>query len=227
MRDKVVITGMGTVNPLGLSVEESWENAINGVSGIGPITLFNPEGYLVQHACEVKGFVPENYMDVRETRRRERFQMFASAASIEALEQAGLDINEEDPGRIGVIVSSAIGGLQAIAENLEILRDKGPRRVSPFVVPMLMANGAAGLISIDNNLKGPSFSVASACASGADGLGIAWSLIRAGVIDAAIAGASDAIVTEVSVAAFDRLGALSRSDPRKLPISDPGGRGFN
>jgi beta-ketoacyl-acyl-carrier-protein synthase II len=206
---------MGTVNPLGLTVQESWQNAINGISGIGPITRFNPEGYLVKHACEVKGFAPQEYMDVREARRRDRFQQLASAASLEAIDQAGLEVSEEESGRVGVIVSSAIGGLKAVADNLEVLRDKGPRRVSPFVVPMLMSNGAAGLISIDSDFRGPSFSVASACASGADGLGIALSLIRAGIIDVAISGASDAIVTEVSVAAFDRLGALSRSDPNE------------
>lgn len=221
MLDRVVITGMGTVNPLGLSVQESWENAINGVSGIGPITLFDPVGHLVTHACEVKGFTPEDYMDLREVRRRDRFQQFASAAAKEAIDQAGLDLDKEDPGRIGVIVSSAIGGLQAIADNLDVLRDKGPRRVSPFVVPMLMSNGAAGLVSIDHGLKGPSFSVASACASGADGLGIAWSLIKSGVIDAAVTGGSDAVVTEVALAAFDRLGALSRSNPAENPTPRP------
>ena len=139
----------------------------------------------------------------------------------EAIDQAGLEVNDEESGRVGVIVSSAIGGLKAIADNLDVLHDKGPRRVSPFVVPMLMSNGAAGLISIDNNFRGPSFSVASACASGADGLGIAWSLIRSGIIDVAISGASDAIVTEVAVAAFDRLGALSRSDPAEHATPRP------
>jgi beta-ketoacyl-acyl-carrier-protein synthase II len=221
MHDKVVITGMGTVNPLGLSVQESWHNVINGVSGVGPITLFNPDGYLVKHACEVKGFSPDKYMDVREARRRDRFQQLASAASQEALDQAGLEISEEKSERVGVFVSSAIGGLKAIADNLDILRDKGPRRVSPFVVPMLMSNGAAGLISIDNKINGPSFSVASACASGADGLGISLSLIRSGMIDVAISGASDAIITQVAVAAFDRLGALSRSDPSAQPTPRP------
>lgn len=221
MHNKVVITGMGTINPLGLSVEDSWENAINGISGIGPITSFDTEEYNIKYACEVKGFTPGNYLDIREARRRDRHQLFASAAAQEAINQSGLDINEEDPGRIGVIVSSAIGGLKAIADNMDILRDKGPRRVSPFVVPMLMSNGAAGLISIDNNFKGPSFSVASACASGADGLGIAWSLIKTGVIDAAISGGSDAVVTEVAVAAFDRLGAVSRSNPEEKPTPRP------
>lgn len=212
MPDKVVITGMGTVSPIGLSVKDTWQNLLNGVSGVGPITLFDADTYLAKIACEVKNFDPEKYMEAREVRRRDRFQQFASAASQEAIQQAGLELNEVDPGRVGVIVSSAIGGLEALADNILILIEKGPRRVSPFVIPMLMSNGAAGLIAIDNGYRGPSFSVSSACASGADGLGVAWSLIRAGMIDIAIAGAADATVTEVAVAAFDRLGALSRVD---------------
>lgn len=212
MPDKVVITGMGTVSPIGLSVQDTWQNLLNGVSGVGPITLFDAEKYLAKLACEVKNFVPEKYMEAREARRRDRFQQFASAASQEAIQQAGLELNEVASGRVGVIVSSAIGGLEALADNILILIENGPRRVSPFVIPMLMSNGAAGLIAIDNGYRGPSFSVSSACASGADGLGVAWSLIRAGMIDIAIAGAADATVTEVAVAAFDRLGALSRQD---------------
>jgi 3-oxoacyl-[acyl-carrier-protein] synthase II len=219
MPDKIVITGMGTVNPIGLSVEETWQNAINGVSGVGPITLFDASGYLAKHACEVNDFVPDNYMDAREARRRDRFQQFASAASQEAIRQAGLEVTEAESDRVGVIVSSSIGGLKALSDNIHILAEKGSRRVSPFVVPMLMSNGAAGLISIDNGFRGPSFSVASACASGADGLGVAMLLIKAGMIDVAITGASDAIVTDISVAAFDRLGALSRRevDVRNTP----------
>ena len=219
MLDKVVITGMGTINPIGLTVDETWQNAINGVSGVGPITLFDTEEYLINHACEVKDFTPEKYMDARDARRRDRFQQYASAASQEAIQQSGLEVSEEESGRVGVIVSSAIGGLQAVADNIRVLIDKGPRRISPFVIPMLMANGAAGLIAIDNGFRGPSFSVASACASGADGVGIAWSSIRAGTIDVAITGASEAIITEVALAAFDRMGALSRraGDDRDTP----------
>ncbi len=221
MSDKVVITGMGTVNPIGLSVQESWENVINGVSGVGPITVFDAEDFLVKIACEVKKFDPENYMDVREVRRRDRFEHFASAASQEAILQAGLEVSEEESGRVGVIVSSAIGGLQATTDNVRVLIDNGPRRVSPFAIPMMMPNGAAGLIAIDNGFRGPGFSVVSACASGADGIGIAWSLIKAGVIDVAVAGASDALITELGVAAFDRLGALSRRDGINQAVPKP------
>jgi 3-oxoacyl-[acyl-carrier-protein] synthase II len=210
MNDRVVITGIGTVNALGLSVRETWENAVNGVSGVAPITLFDPSELLVQIACEVKGFVPEDHMTVREARRRDRFQQFASVAAKEAIDQAGLDIRESESARVGVIVSSAIGGVKAFEDSVYTLIEEGPRRISPFVIPMLMSNGAAGLIAIDHGYNGPCFSVGSACASGADGIGVAWHLIRSGVIDVAITGASDATITPIAVAAFDRLGAMSR-----------------
>lgn len=212
MPEKVVITGMGTVNPLGLSVDESWQNALAGKSGIGPITLFDASDYLVNLAGEVKGFDPCQYMLEKEARRRDRHQQMASAASQEAIRQAGLEVIEAQRSRVGVIVSSAIGGLKAVADNIEILLNKGPRRISPFVIPMLMANGAAGLIAIDNHFQGPSFSIVSACASGADAIGMARMMINSGLIDVAITGGSDTTVTEIAVAAFDRLGALSRRD---------------
>lgn len=212
MPDKVVITGMGTVNPIGLSLEESWENAVNGVSGIGPITLFDPSDYLVKIACEVKDFDVERYMPVKEARRRDRYQHLAAAASREAIQYAGLEVSDENAGRIGVIVSSSIGGIESTYENISTLISSGPRKISPFAIPKLMPNGAAGLISIDNGFQGPSFSVASACASGADGIGVAWMMIKMGLIDAAITGGSDAVVTGFSVGAFDRLGALSREN---------------
>jgi len=221
MPDKVVITGMGTVNPLGLSVQETWKKSIEGVSGIAPITLFNTDEYLVDLAGEVKGFEPSQYMLGKEVRRRDRYQQMASAAAEEAIEQSGLDITEAQAGRVGVIVSSAIGGLKSIADNIDILNSKGPRRVSPFVIPMLMANGAAGLIAIDHNFQGPSFSITSACASGADAIGIARMLILSGLIDAAITGGSEAAVTEVAVAAFDRMGALSRRDRESTNTPQP------
>ena len=210
MSDRVVITGLGTVNALGLSVRETWENVINGVSGVAPITLFDPSELLVQIACEVKRFIPEEHLPAREARRRARFQQFATVAAREAIGQAGLEVAESESGRVGVIVSSAIGGVQAFEDSVYTLMEAGPRRISPFVIPMLMSNGAAGLIAIDHGYNGPCLSVGSACASGADGIGMAWHLIRSGVIDVAIAGASDATITPISVAAFDRLGAMSR-----------------
>ncbi len=208
--ERIVITGMGTVNPLGLSVSETWRNITEGVSGAGPITLFDHSNLLVHFACEVKNFKPESFMDGKEARRRDRFEQFASAATKEAIADAGLQVTEENAGRIGVIVSSAIGGLKSIADAVLTNDKEGPRRVSPFLIPMLMANGASGIIAIDYGFKGPCFSVASACASGADGIGMAFMMLRSGMIDVALAGASEAVVTSVGVAAFDRVGAMSR-----------------
>ncbi len=212
MSERIVITGMGTVSPLGLNVRETWENAIRGVSGVAPITLFDASNSLVKIACEVKNFVPERYMDAKEARRRDRFEQFATVAAREAWEQSGLQVTEENAGRIGVVISSAIGGLKSLQDAIFILKDEGPRRVSPFLIPMLMANGGAGLVSIDLGLKGPSFSIASACASGADGIGVAWMMLRAGMVDVVLAGAAEATITPTGIAAFDRIGAMSRRE---------------
>lgn len=208
--ERVVITGMGTVNPLGLTVEESWKNAINGVSGVGPITLFDPSALNVHFAAEVKGFEPDRYMDAKEARRRDRFEQLGVAAAKEALASSGLEITEANSSRTGVLVSSAIGGIKSLQDAVITNHTEGPRRVSPFLIPMLMPNGAAGMIAIDHQIKGPCFSVASACASGADGIGTAMLMLKAGMIDAALAGAAEMTVCPVGVAAFDRVGAMSR-----------------
>jgi len=210
MEERVVVTGMGTVNPLGLSVSESWKNAVNGISGVGPITQFDASNLQVQIACEVKGFVPENYMEAKEVRRRDRFEQFATAAVGEALKQSGLEVSESNAGRIGVVISSAIGGLNSLQDAILTNHTIGPRRVSPFLIPMLMSNGASGLAGIDHGFKGPSFSVASACASGQDGIGVALMMLKTGMIDVCIAGASESTISSTGVAAFDRVGAMSR-----------------
>lgn len=210
MPERIVITGMGTVNPLGLTVQQSWENALQGVTGVGPITLFDASNLLVHIACQVKDFHPEDYMDPKEARRRDRFEQFAAVAAQQAIHQSGVQFTEENSGRVGVLISSAIGGLSATFDIFETMHEFGPRRISPFSIPMLMSNGAASLVTIDYGLRGPSFSVASACASGADAIGLAWLFLRAGLIDIAIAGASDATISAPGVATFDRLGALSR-----------------
>ena len=208
--EKVVITGMGTVNPLGLTVEESWQNAINGVSGVGPITLFDSAPLNVHFAAEVKNFDPGKYMDPKEARRRDRFEQLGAAAAKDAIANSGLEITEENSGRISVLVSSAIGGIKSLSDAVITNHEEGPRRVSPFLIPMLMPNGAAGMIAIDHQVKGPCFSVASACASGADGIGMAWLMLKAGMIDAAITGGAEMTICSVGVAAFDRVGAMSR-----------------
>ncbi len=210
MTHRVVITGMGTLNPVGHTVKESWNNITNGVSGVAPIKNFNATDFLVKIACEVKNFDPNQYMDAKEARRRDRYQQLATAASKEALAMSGLTIAPENAERVAVIVSSAIGGLGSLEEAIFVMKDSGPRRISPFTIPMLMPNGAGGLIAIDTGARGPNFSVASACASGADGIGAAWRLIREGEVDAAITGATESTVLQIGVGSFDRLGAMSR-----------------
>lgn len=206
---RVVITGMGTLNPVGHTVQETWDNLAAGVSGIAPISLFDTRNFLVKVGGEVKNFDPARYMEPREARRRDRCQQLASAASQEALTTSGLTITPANAARIAVIVSSAVGGGQAFQDGVQALLESGPRRISPFMVPMFMANGASGLVGIDTGAKGPNFSVTSACASGADGIGMAWQMIRAGVVDAAIAGATEASLVPVGVGGFDRLGAMT------------------
>jgi beta-ketoacyl-acyl-carrier-protein synthase II len=219
--ERVVITGMGTVNPLGLTVEKSWRNALNGVSGVGPITLFDSSALNVHFAAEVKGFDPSNYMDPKEARRRDRFEQLGVAAAKDALVNSGLEITEKNAGRIGVLVSSAIGGITSLQDAVITNHTEGPRRVSPFLIPMLMPNGAAGMIAIDHQIKGPCFSVASACASGADGLGTAFLMIKAGMIDAALAGAAEMTICTTGVAAFDRVGAMSRRNDDYSMVPQP------
>ncbi len=207
--ERVVITGMGTINSLGLNTQETWANIVAGVSGVGPITQFDASNLQVKIACEVRNFEPTRYMDPKDARRRDRYEQLATAAANQALVDSGLEVTEASAQRIGVVVSSAIGGLRSIQEAVEIISKEGPRRVNPFLIPMLMANGASGLIAIDHGIKGPCLSIASACASGADGIGLAMMMIRSNMIDVAIAGASESTVTSVGLAAFDRVGAMS------------------
>jgi 3-oxoacyl-[acyl-carrier-protein] synthase II len=221
MQERIVVTGMGTVNPIGLSVEESWRNALAGVSGVGPITLFDASDLNVQIAGEVKGFDPENYMTGRESRRRDRFEQFATAAAREAIQQAGLHVDEDKASRVGVFVSSAIGGIHTTQENILTLKEQGPRRISPMVMPMLMVNGASALVTIDYGFTGPSQAVVSACATGIDAIGYGRLMIQAGLVDVALVGASDATITRVGVASFDRVGAMSRRNKDYMTTPRP------
>ena len=210
MTKRIVVTGMGTVNALGLNVEDSWKNVLKGVSGVGPITSFDTSDLLVHIACEAKDFDVTNYMEPRHARRADRFQQFAIAAMEEAAADANLDFDSIDKDRVAVIISSAIGGIGTIQDSVTTMVQLGPRRISPFTIPMIMANGAAGLIAIDRGLKGPCFSIASACASGEDAIGQASLLLHSGIVDVAIAGGSEATINRMGISTFDRLGALSR-----------------
>ncbi|MDK1044483.1 MAG: beta-ketoacyl-ACP synthase II [Anaerolineales bacterium] len=209
---RVVVTGMGTISPLGNTVEETWGNVVEGVSGVGPITRFETDDLMIQIACEVKGFDPEDYMEKREARRIDRFQQFGIAAAEQAIQSAGLELRPEEASRASVIISSAVGGILSLEEGMVILTQQGPRRVTPFIIPKFMANGAAGLVSIKNGFKGPTFSLASACASGSDAIGQAAQMIRAGFVDVAAAGAADATISRIGLSGFDRLGAMSRQN---------------
>ena len=207
---RVVITGMGAVTPVGNSVDESWSKIVDGVSGVGPVTLFETEDLLVQIACEVKGFNPEDYMEKREVRRIDRFQQFGIAAAEQAIDQAGLEVTPEQASRASVIISSAVGGMISVEEAMIVFSEQGPRRVTPFIIPKFMSNGAAGLVSIKNGFKGPTFSIASACASGSDAIGQAALMIRSGAVDVAVAGGADATISRIGLSGFDRLRAMSR-----------------
>ncbi len=217
---RVVVTGIGAISPLGHSAEESWQAAIAGQSGLGPITLFDASDFDIKCACEIKNWDPHSVLERREIRRQDRFEWLAHAAAKEALANSGLEITEENSPRIGVAISSAIGGLDAIHEQVTILNEAGPRRLSPFGIPKIMSNGASGMISIACRIQGPSFSVASACASGADGIGIAAHLIRAGAADVMLAGGTEAPLAPLGLGAFERIGAASkRSKNTPSPFS--------
>ena len=218
---RVVITGTGAVTPIGLSVEEAWDSAKNGRSGVGPITQFDASDMDVKLAAELKNFDAKNYVPYKKARQRDRHQNMASAAAKEALEQSGLEINEENAGRVASIISSAIGGTIAFREAVLTVRDKGPSRVSPFGITAIMPNGAAGMVSIDHGIKGPAYSIASACASGADGLGNAFRLLREGSADAAVAGGTEAPIVKVPIAAFDRIRAYTRKNGSPVETPSP------
>lgn len=210
MTTRVVITGMGTINSIGHSRLESWSNLMDGVAGIGPLTRFDPTDLNIKVACEVKDFDPVKELGSKEARRRDRFQHFAYLATREAFAQSGLEVTDDNADRIGTVISSSGGGLGTVEASLLTLMDHGPRAVNPFTTPKYMSSGASGLTSIDFDLRGPAFSVESACASASDGIGVAWFMIRAGVVDAVVAGGSDASIVHMSVAALDRSGAMSR-----------------
>ncbi len=218
---RVVVTGMGTVNPLGLNVAETWRNLIAGKSGIGPIKRIDTTPYNVHIAGEIQDFDPELYISAREARRMDPFEQYAIVSAQQAIDQADLDITTEDPTRIAVVISSAVGGLQSMQLGILTMDKQGSRRVSPFLIPMFMSNGAAGLIAIHFGVMGPSFSVTSACASAADGIGQAAMMIRSGYVDACIAGGSEAPICGIGLSCFDRLGALSHYQEKPYATPKP------
>jgi 3-oxoacyl-[acyl-carrier-protein] synthase II len=213
---RVFVTGAGVVSPVGNNVEDCWRNLVDGKSGAGPITRFDASDYETRFACEVKGFTFEGIIDRKDAKRMDRFVQFAVVASHEALGSAGLRDNVPDPERIGVIVGSGIGGMETFEEQHTNLIQKGHRRVSPFFIPMMISDMAAGQVSITYGLKGPNFGTVSACASGANAIGEALRLLRAGDADIMLCGGAESTITPMSVAGFGNMRALStrNDDPQ-------------
>lgn len=215
MKKRVVITGIGAVTPLGNDVRTTWENIKSGVSGIAPLTRINSEQFQVKVAGEVKNFSTDEYIDFKEARRMARFTHFAIAASKMAVNDSGVKIGETiDPERVGVWIGSGIGGLDEFEEQHKRYLDKGPKRVSPFIIPMFIPDMASGRVSIEIGAKGINNCSVTACASGANSIGDAFRVIQNGVADMMIAGGSEASITEMTVAGFTNMTALSTNqDP--------------
>ncbi len=220
-KDRVVITGMGTLNPLGLDTRTTWDRLVAGESGIDYITLFDPSNMEVKFAGEVKGFQPTDYIDRKEARHMDRFAQLAVAASREAVASARLEINNTNNEDIGVIIGSGIGGLTTLFEQAKILVERGPDRVSPFLAPMMIADIAAAQISIALGIKGPNFCTTSACSSGSDAIGAACELIRHGDAQVMLAGGTEAIINPLGITAFSAMKALSTRNDAPQKASRP------
>lgn len=225
MRRRVVVTGLGLVTPVGLTVEETWRNLLAGTSGAAPITKFDASRHQVRFACEVKQFDPLLYIDRKEARRYDLFAQYAIAAAHQAVTQSGLDATTSNANRIGVVMGSGIGGMQTFEDNCKLFVEQGPDRVSPFFVPMFIPNMAAGLVSIRYGFKGPNFAPVSACASSAHAIGEGYRMIRDGDADAMIAGGSEAAITGLTVAAFSNMKAMSTRNEDPVAASRPFDRG--
>ncbi len=210
MKRRVVITGMGTITPVGLNVNEFWSSLVAGKGGVGRITRFDASAFSTQIAAEVKGFDPSSVIDRKELRRQDRFVHYAIAAAHEALVDSKLELDREDRDRIGVLVGSGIGGTETWEAQFQKLRDFGPDRISPFFVPMMIIDMASGEISIRWNLKGPNFATVSACATSAHAIGESFLIIARGDADIMITGGSEAAITPLSMAGFCSMRALSR-----------------
>ena len=219
MKERVVVTGMGAITPIGNSVEEFWSGVKEGKTGFDKITYFDTEGYRASLAAQVKGFNAADYMDRKTAKRMELFCQYAVAASKEAIENAGLDMEKEDPFRVGVCVSSSIGSLQIMEKEEKHLIEKGAGRVAPLLVPMMISNMASGNVSIAFGCRGKSLNVVTACATGSHSIGEAYRSIQAGEVDVMIAGGAEAAICPIGIAGFSSLTALTSSDdPKRASI---------
>ena len=221
MVERVFVTGVGSISPVGLSIEETWSNITKGVSGVDTISSFDPEGYETTFAAEAANFDPEAYVDRKQARRMDRFVQLAAAASLEAFENSGISINNGNADRVSVMVASGIGGIITLSDQIGVLNGRGPTRVSPFLVPMMLPDMASGQVSMLLGAKGANYCTVSACASGADSIGMAFEAIRRGDVDAAVTGGAEAAICPVGVAGFNACQALSKRNDDPKAASRP------
>lgn len=217
MRKRVVVTGLGCVSPVGNNVKDTWEALLAGKSGAAPITAFDASHHKTRFAAEVKGFDPVALFGTREARKMDRFTQFATAATLEALEQSGLKIDDSNRDRVGILIGTGIGGIITTIEQYEVLKERGPERISPFLIPMMISDSAAGNLAIRIGARGPNMSLATACASGTNAAGEAAEMIRRGAADVMIAGASEAAIHPLTMAGMNVMTALStrNDDPQR------------
>jgi len=220
---KVYVTGVGMITPLGVDTKSSWKSLLQGKSGIAPIVAFDTEGFATTIAGESPDFDPTTYVDRKQARRLDRFAQMAVGATAQAMEQAGLDLQDGsvDATRVGSVIGSGIGGIITLSEQWAVLHEKGPDRVNPFLVPMMLADMAPGQVSILYGAKGPNYCTVTACASGADSIGIAAAMIRKGEIDIALAGGTEAPICPIAVAGFNACMALSKRNDDPEGASRP------
>jgi 3-oxoacyl-[acyl-carrier-protein] synthase II len=221
MSRRVVVTGMGCISPVGNNVKETWDSILAGKSGAGMITHFDASKHKTRFAAEVKGFDPIPLFGPRETRKMDRFTQFATAVAMEALDQAGLEIDESNRDRVGVMIGTGIGGIGSLLEQVEVMRERGPERVSPFLVPMMISDSAAGMLAIRFGARGPNMALATDCASGNNAIGEALEIIRRGAADAMIAGGSEAALVPVAMAGMNVMTALSTRNDNPQAASRP------
>ncbi len=216
MRKRVVVTGLGCISPVGNNVKDTWQSLLAGKSGVAPITLFDASAHKTRFAAEVKGFDAAALFGTRAAHKMDRFTQFATAAAIEALAQSGLKIDESNRDRVGILIGSGIGGIGTLLEQYEIMRQRGPDRVSPFLIPMMISDSAAGNLAIRFGARGVNMSLATACASGTNALGESAEMIRRGTADAMIAGASESSIIPIAMAGMNSMTALStrNDDPQ-------------
>lgn len=221
MTRRVVVTGLGAISPLAHDAESTWQSILAGRSGMGPITQFDTTDFETKIAAEVKNWDPTPWMSRKEARHMDRYQQFAVAAAKSAVQASGLEITDANRERVGVIFGSAIGGVISFFDLTKVFFDKGVASITPFGIPRMMPNGGAAYISMHLQVQGPVFGIASACATGTDNVGLAFHMIRAGLIDAAVAGGADATVSETAIGPFNQMKALTTMNDRPTETPRP------